>query len=81
MFRDALKVTLDPSAYAPLDQALRRLKRQVDRAGVLVEFRRRQEYTKPSLRRRLKSARARRRLERRQRREQLERRAQPWRPR
>jgi len=44
-----------------LDQALRRFKRQCQRAGVLSEVRKREHYEKPSVRRRKKSEAARKR--------------------
>lgn len=44
-----------------LDQALRRFKRQCQRAGVLSEVRRREHYEKPSVRRKKKSEAARKR--------------------
>lgn len=44
-----------------LDSALRRFKRQVRRAGVLSEARRREHYEKPSVKRKKKSEAARKR--------------------
>jgi small subunit ribosomal protein S21 len=44
-----------------LDNALRRFKRQCQRAGVLSEVRKREHYEKPSVRRKKKSEAARRR--------------------
>ncbi|MDA8347013.1 MAG: 30S ribosomal protein S21 [Thermaerobacter sp.] len=44
-----------------LEQALRRFKRQCQRAGVLSEVRRREHYDKPSVRRKKKSEAARKR--------------------
>lgn len=44
-----------------LDSALRRFKRQCQRAGVLAEVRRREHYEKPSVRRKKKSEAARKR--------------------
>ncbi|MGI6485086.1 MAG: 30S ribosomal protein S21 [Thermoanaerobacterales bacterium] len=44
-----------------LDSALRRFKRQCQRAGVLSEVRKREHYEKPSVRRKKKSEAARRR--------------------
>lgn len=44
-----------------LEQALRRFKRQCQRAGVLSEVRRREHYEKPSVRRKKKSEAARKR--------------------
>ncbi|CAB1129630.1 ribosomal protein S21 [Candidatus Hydrogenisulfobacillus filiaventi] len=43
-----------------LDSALRRFKRQIQRAGVLAEARRHEHYEKPSVRRKKKSEAARR---------------------
>ena len=43
-----------------LDEALRRFKRQVNKAGILQESRKREFYLKKGLRRKLKSERARR---------------------
>jgi len=44
-----------------LESALRRFKRQLQKAGVLAEVRRREHYEKPSVRRKKKSEAARRR--------------------
>ncbi|MEW8978419.1 MAG: 30S ribosomal protein S21 [Symbiobacterium sp.] len=44
-----------------LDSALRRFKRQLQRAGVLAEIRKREHYEKPSVRRKKKSEAARKR--------------------
>lgn len=44
-----------------LDAALRRFKRQCQKAGVLAEVRRRESYMKPSVKRKKKSEAARRR--------------------
>ncbi|MEW6524471.1 MAG: 30S ribosomal protein S21 [Bacillota bacterium] len=44
-----------------LDQALRRFKRQCQRAGVLAEVRKREHYEKPSVRKKKKSEAARKR--------------------
>jgi small subunit ribosomal protein S21 len=44
-----------------LDSALRRFKRQIQKAGVLAEVRKREHYEKPSVRRKKKSEAARRR--------------------
>ncbi|BAD39499.1 30S ribosomal protein S21 [Symbiobacterium thermophilum] len=44
-----------------LDSALRRFKRQLQRAGVLAEIRKREHYEKPSVKRKKKSEAARRR--------------------
>lgn len=43
-----------------LDEALRRFKRQVNKAGTLQETRKREYYLKPGLKRKLKSENARR---------------------
>lgn len=43
-----------------LDEALRRFKRQVNKAGTLQEARKREFYLKPGLKRKLKSEQARR---------------------
>lgn len=43
-----------------LDEALRRFKRQVNKAGILAEARKREFYLKPGLRRKMKSEMARR---------------------
>lgn len=43
-----------------LDEALRRFKRQVNKAGTLQEARRREYYLKPGLKRKMKSELARR---------------------
>jgi small subunit ribosomal protein S21 len=43
-----------------LDDALRRFKRQVNKAGVLAETKKREFYLKPGLKRKLKSETARR---------------------
>ncbi|MGE5485615.1 MAG: 30S ribosomal protein S21 [Ignavibacteriales bacterium] len=47
-----------------LDAALRRFKRQCQKAGVLAEVRRREHYLKPSVRRKKKSEAARKRAKR-----------------
>ncbi|MDO1605467.1 30S ribosomal protein S21 [Lactobacillus sp. YT155] len=44
-----------------LDDALRRFKRSVSKAGTLQEFRKREYYEKPSVKRKLKSEAARKR--------------------
>lgn len=43
------------------EQALRRFKKQVEKAGVLTELRRREAYDKPSVRKKKKAAAARKR--------------------
>ena len=45
-----------------VDEALRRFKRECERNGVMREFKRRQHYAPPSVRRKLKAAEARRRM-------------------
>lgn len=44
------------------EQALRKFKKQVEKAGVLSELKKRQHYEKPGVRRRKKEAAARKRL-------------------
>ncbi len=46
----------------PFERALRRFRRQVERAGILKEVRRRQHYEKPSIRKKKKALAARKRL-------------------
>lgn len=48
-----------------LDNALRRFKRQCARSGVMTEYRKREHYEKPSVRRKKKSEAARRKKKRR----------------
>jgi small subunit ribosomal protein S21 len=43
------------------EQALRRVKKQVEKAGILTELRRREAYDKPSVRKKKKEAAARKR--------------------
>ena len=43
------------------EQALRRFKKQVEKAGILTELRRRESYDKPSVRKKKKAAAARKR--------------------
>jgi small subunit ribosomal protein S21 len=45
----------------PFERALRRFRRQVERAGILKEVRRRQHYEKPSIRKKKKALAARKR--------------------
>ncbi|MCP4873426.1 MAG: 30S ribosomal protein S21 [Proteobacteria bacterium] len=45
----------------PFERALRRFRRQVERAGILKEVRRRQHYEKPSVRKKKKALAARKR--------------------
>lgn len=51
----------------PLDAALRRFRRQLQRSGKLSEYRRRERYEKPSVRRKKKAEAARKRQHRRRR--------------
>ncbi len=51
------------------DRALRRFKKQCERAGILGEIRKREYYEKPSVRRKKKAAAARKRLIKKQRKE------------
>ncbi len=46
-----------------LDKALRRFKKKYERAGILKEYKKRTFYLKPSVRRKMKSAKAIRRLQ------------------
>jgi small subunit ribosomal protein S21 len=45
-----------------VDEALRRFKRECERNGIFREFKRRQHYAPPSVRRKLKAAEARRKM-------------------
>jgi small subunit ribosomal protein S21 len=45
-----------------VEEALRRFKRECERNGIMREFKRRQHYAPPSVRRKLKAAEARRKL-------------------
>ncbi len=45
----------------PFEVALKRFKKQVEKAGILTELRRRESYDKPSVRRKKKSTAARKR--------------------
>lgn len=45
----------------PIEAAMRRFKKQVEKAGVLTELRRREAYDKPSVRKKKKAAAARKR--------------------
>ena len=45
-----------------VEEALRRFKRECERNGILREIRRREHYSSPSVRRKLKAAEARRKL-------------------
>ncbi|HAM36971.1 MAG TPA: 30S ribosomal protein S21 [Elusimicrobia bacterium] len=47
-----------------IEEALRRFKRECERNGVLKEIKRREHYTSPSVRRKLKAAEARRKMRR-----------------
>ncbi|HCP47025.1 MAG TPA: 30S ribosomal protein S21 [Deltaproteobacteria bacterium] len=51
----------------PFERALRRFRRQVERAGVLKEVRRRQHYEKPSIQKKKKALAARKRAVKKQR--------------
>ena len=57
----------------PFERALRRFRRQVERAGILKEVRRRQHYEKPSVRKKKKALAARKRLLKKLRRNRTER--------
>ena len=46
----------------PFDVALRRFKKQVEKAGILSELKKRQHYEKPSIQKKKKEAAARKRL-------------------
>lgn len=50
-----------------IEEALRRFKRECERNGVLKEIKKREFYTNPSLKRKLKQAEAKRKLKRRRR--------------
>ena len=45
----------------PIELAMKRFKKQVEKAGILTELRRRESYDKPSVRRKKKAAAARKR--------------------
>ncbi|MBM4175050.1 MAG: 30S ribosomal protein S21 [Ignavibacteria bacterium] len=47
-----------------LDRALRRFKKKYERSGVLKEFKKRTFFTKPSIKKRMKKAKAIRRMQR-----------------
>ena len=47
-----------------VEEALRRFKRECERNGILREFKRRQRYVSPSVKRKLKAAEARRKMSR-----------------
>lgn len=49
----------------PVEEALRRFKRECEREGILQEIRKREFFVPPSVRRKLKAAEARKRLRRR----------------
>lgn len=49
----------------PLEAAIRRFKKQCEKAGILTELRKREHFEKPSVRRKKKAAAARKRLLRR----------------
>ncbi len=42
----------------PIDRAIRRFKKKYERSGVLKEFKKRTFYTKPSVKKRMKRAKA-----------------------
>lgn len=46
------------------EQALRRFKKQCEKAGILTELRKREHYEKPSVRRKRKAAQAKKRMRR-----------------
>lgn len=48
----------------PIDRALKRFKKKYERSGVLKEFKKRAYFTKPSVKKRLKKAKAIRRAQR-----------------
>ncbi|MBF0282507.1 MAG: 30S ribosomal protein S21 [Zetaproteobacteria bacterium] len=50
------------AADEPIEMALKRFRKQVERAGVVSECRRREEYEKPSIAAKRKAAAARKRL-------------------
>ena len=52
-------------ANEPIDSAIRRFKKQCEKAGILKELRKRQQYEKPSVRRKKKAVAARKRAIRR----------------
>lgn len=47
-----------------IEEALRRFKRECERNGILREIKRREHYTSPSMKRKLKAAEARRKMRR-----------------
>ena len=51
----------------PIDSAIRRFKKQCEKAGLLSEFKKRQHYEKPSVRRKRKALAARKKAKRRER--------------
>lgn len=53
-------VKVDPEE--PFELALKRFRKQVERAGIISECRKREAYEKPSVRRKRKEAQARKRL-------------------
>ncbi|MCI0706997.1 MAG: 30S ribosomal protein S21 [Ignavibacteriae bacterium] len=48
----------------PIDRAIRRFKKKYERSGILKEFKKRTFYTKPSVKKRMKKAKAIRRSQR-----------------
>ena len=51
----------------PIESAIRRFKKQCEKAGLLSEFKKRQHYEKPSVRRKRKALAARKKAKRRER--------------
>ena len=54
----------------PIESAIRRFKKQCEKAGILSELRKREHYEKPSVRKKKKAAAARKRLIKKMRKEQ-----------
>ena len=54
----------------PIETALKRFKKECDKAGILTEIKKRENYEKPSIRRKKKAAAARRKREKKNRRVQ-----------
>ena len=57
-------ITIKPRHNEPIEKTLKRLKRIMDKEGVIQEIRERQYYMKPSEKKRKKSSRARARVRR-----------------
>ena len=57
------EITVDP--HEPIDKVLRRFKKECQKTGVLREFRQREHFEKPSIKRRRKAEAARRKQRRR----------------